>query len=102
MTQLCQTQTQQRMAAAAEIYGDLAVGILAVETLCADPKSKPSTRPTEVHGPSTQHLRTLVPKTIKGIVFGSRNLEYWVIGPSGTSLNHYQYHVELCFRYLIR
>ena len=30
--------------------------------------------------PSTQCLRTLVPNTIKGMVFGPRNLKYWACG----------------------
>ena len=34
-------------------------------------------------GPSTQYSRTLVPKTMKGMVFGTRDLKYWVLGPSG-------------------
>ena len=34
-------------------------------------------------GPSTQYLRTLVPKTIALMVFGTRVLKYWVLGPSG-------------------
>ena len=34
-------------------------------------------------GPSTQYLRTLVPKTIPLMVFGTRVLKYWVLGPSG-------------------
>ena len=34
-------------------------------------------------GPSTQYSRTFVPKTINGMVFGTRNLIYWVLGPSG-------------------
>ena len=34
-------------------------------------------------GPSTQYLRTLVPKTIKGIVCGTRDLKHWVLGLSG-------------------
>ena len=34
-------------------------------------------------GPSTQYLRTLVPKAINGMVFGTRVLNYWVLGPSG-------------------
>ena len=34
-------------------------------------------------GPSTQYLRFLVPKTILLVVFGTRNLKYWVLGPSG-------------------
>ena len=32
-------------------------------------------------GPSSQHLRTLVPKTINGMVFGTRVLKYWLLGP---------------------
>ena len=35
-----------------------------------------------IEGPSTQYLRTLVPNTIKSMVFGTRNLKYWVLGPS--------------------
>ena len=34
-------------------------------------------------GPSTQYLRFLVPKTIPLMVFGARELKYWVLGPSG-------------------
>ena len=34
-------------------------------------------------GPSTQYLRTLVPKTLMGMVFGTRVLKCWVLGPSG-------------------
>ena len=33
-----------------------------------------------VEGPSTQYLRSLVPKAIKGWVFVSRNLKDWVHG----------------------
>ena len=36
-------------------------------------------------GPSTQHLRTLVPKAITGMVFGIRVLKYLVLGPSGST-----------------
>ena len=36
-------------------------------------------------GPSTQYLRTLIPKIIKSMVFGARNLKYWILGPSGLS-----------------
>ena len=32
---------------------------------------------------SDLNLRTLVPKTINGMVFGTRVLKYWVPGPSG-------------------
>ena len=44
--------------------------------------SHPSTSHPE--GPSTQYLRTLVPKTIPLAVFGTKGLKYWVLGPSGT------------------
>ena len=40
-----------------------------------------------LEGPSTQYLRTLVPNTIKSMVFGTRDLKYWVFGPSGVSVN---------------
>ena len=33
-------------------------------------------------GPSTQYVRTLVPRAIKNMVFGTRDLKYWVLGPS--------------------
>ena len=32
-------------------------------------------------GPSTQYLRLLVPKTIP--LVGTKDLKYWVLGPSG-------------------
>ena len=41
----------------------------------------PSKRATQ--GPSTQYSRTLVPNTFKGMVFGTRVLKYWLLGPSG-------------------
>ena len=34
-------------------------------------------------GPSTQYFRVLVPKTIPLMVFGTRVLKFWVLGPSG-------------------
>ena len=34
-------------------------------------------------GPSTQYLRTLVPKTMYGMAFGTRVLKKWVRAPSG-------------------
>ena len=34
-------------------------------------------------GPSTECLRTLVPRNIKGMVFRTRDLKYWELGPSG-------------------
>ena len=35
-------------------------------------------------GPSTQYLRFLVPNTMPVLVFGARNLKYWVLGPFGS------------------
>ena len=54
-------------------------GINSTQTLrrsMAGPKHYPE-------GPSTQYLRTLVPKTIPLMVFATRVLKYWVLGPSG-------------------
>ena len=34
-------------------------------------------------GPSTQCLRFLAPKTIPVIVYATRDLKYWILGPSG-------------------
>ena len=34
-------------------------------------------------GPSTQYLRSLVPKTIYPLTLRTRVLKYWVLGPSG-------------------
>ena len=34
-------------------------------------------------GRSTQYLRTLVPKTIKGMDFGTKDPTCWVLGPLG-------------------
>ena len=41
-------------------------------------------------GPCTAHLRTLVPKTILGIVFGTRVLEWAVHGPFGMILGAFR------------
>ena len=38
---------------------------------------------TSPEGPSTQYLRSLIPKAIPLMVFGTRVLQYWVLGPSG-------------------
>ena len=37
-------------------------------------------------GPSSQYLRTLVPNTIKGMVFGTRILKDGVLGLSGATM----------------
>ena len=56
--------------------------------------------------PSSQYSRTLVPNTIKGMVFGIRNLKYWVLGPSGAvgplvaALNKAESDNTLCSRSL--
>ena len=44
---------------------------------CKDPLPVPG-------GLSTQSFRTLVPKTILLMAFGTRVLKYWVLGPSGS------------------
>ena len=36
--------------------------------------------------PGTQYSRSLVPSTIEGMVFGTRNLKHWVLGPSESDL----------------
>ena len=36
-----------------------------------------------LQGPSTQYSGTLVSRTIKSMVLGTRNLKYWALGPSG-------------------
>ena len=45
-----------------------------------------NTGPSLILGASTQYLRTLVPKTRPLVVFGSRDLKYWVLGPSGLEM----------------
>ena len=39
-------------------------------------------------GPSSQYLRTLVPKPISLTAFGTRVLKHWPLGPSGLVLTH--------------
>ena len=34
-------------------------------------------------GPSTQYLKTLAPKTIPLMIFGTNVFSYWVLGSSG-------------------
>ena len=51
---------------------------------CSQPDGSYETCP---EGPSTQYLRTLAPQTIQGMVFGTRVLRYWVLGPSGLVLS---------------
>ena len=50
-------------------------------------------------GPSTQYVRSLVPDTIKGMVFGTRNRKYWVLGPCGKwwGLVAFQRHAQAHF-----
>ena len=45
--------------------------------------SKAATTLDDAQGPSSQYLRSLVPKTIPLMVLGTRVLEYWVLGPAG-------------------
>ena len=54
-----------------------------IQGLVKAPCTQPSSRLTNSESPSTQYLRTLVPKTIPLVVFGTRVLKYWVLGPSG-------------------
>ena len=62
---------------------------------CSFGESEVSQKPAEPHtpatlqshssypeGPSTQNLRSLIPKTIPCMVFGTRVMKYWVLGPS--------------------
>ena len=39
-------------------------------------------------------LRTLVPKTIPSMAFGTRVLQWWVLGPSGFLINSQQQHEQ--------
>ena len=45
-------------------------------------------------GPSTQYLRILVPNTIRSMVFGARDLKYWLPGPSGNIFSPYSMNVN--------
>ena len=49
-------------------------------------------------GPSTQYLRALVPKAINGMVFGTRVLKYWVLGPSWYEVSWTKYYTFHGFR----
>ena len=40
-------------------------------------------------GPSSQYFKTLVPNNIKGMVFGTRVLKYWVLMLFGTRVLKY-------------
>ena len=50
---------------------------------CRASESRKMWQDTFPEGPSTQYSRTLVPKTIPLMVFGTRVLKYWVLGASG-------------------
>ena len=43
--------------------------------------------------PRTQYFRTLVPKTMPLMAFGTRVLKYWVLGPCGYALFSFVYGV---------
>ena len=53
-----------------------------------DVKEDSRTSETTPEGPSTEYLGTLVPKTIPLMIFGTRSLKYWVLGPSGCPFDH--------------
>ena len=59
--------------------------VYAIELLAARWDHKEGPKITNPEGPSTQYLRTLIPNTIKGIVFRTRVLKDWVLGASGES-----------------
>ena len=44
--------------------------------------------PKKPERPSIPYLRLLVPKTIPLMVFGTRVLDFWVLGPSGKKTRH--------------
>ena len=46
-------------------------------------------RPYNPESPSTQYLRSLVPNTIESMVFGTRTLENWVLGPLWEELDYF-------------
>ena len=52
-------------------------------------------------GPSTQYLRTLVPKAIKGMVFGTRVLKYSVLGFSGCFMDPNEHPAALYLFYVL-
>ena len=51
----------------------------------------------EPRGSKYQTLRSLVPNTIEGVVFGTRNPECWILGPSGEGLLNRAGHVLFLF-----
>ena len=69
-------------------FGVPAMGLEMVGTRLYVSRIRPSTNHTThiPEAPSTQYVRTLVPKAIKGMDFGTRVPQYWVLGPSGTRM----------------
>ena len=59
------------------------LGLLGFKDLKTDRFGNPKTSFPRGSYPSTQYLRLLVPKTITSMVFGTRDLKYWVLGPLG-------------------
>ena len=51
---------------------------------CSTKTEKIAEGTTTPEGPSTRCLRTLAPNTIKGMVFGTRDLQCWELGFSET------------------
>ena len=37
-------------------------------------------------GPSTQHVRLLIPESLEGMMSGTRDLKYWILGPFGSCM----------------
>ena len=51
--------------------------------LFRNPQQTPNKPLVYPEGPGTQYLSSLVPNTSRGTVWGTRNLKYWILGPSG-------------------
>ena len=51
-----------------------------------NPRTATSMGPIHPKGPYTAHLRTLAPKTIPGMIFGTSVLDWAVNGPLGTGV----------------
>ena len=62
-----------------------------IQSICPKPLLQFLVHP---EGPSTQYSRTLVPKTILLMVFGTKGLKYRVLGPSGIE-TIYIYNIDI-------
>ena len=58
-------------------------GLLQIQGTSLEPLLKAFCTIHVPEGPSTKYLRTLVPKACLCMVFGTRDLKCWVLGPSG-------------------